>query len=368
MKKLAISAIFLLMFGGYAESYAGDRNFDITGDFRYRHEWIEKEDTKSRLRHRLRARVNIEGKINDDARVVFGISSGSDDPVSNNQSLGSGWSSKEVVLDLAFLEYDFNRLPGLTVVGGKMNNPFYKPGKSELIWDSDIRQEGIVAHYNSNIDNVSVRLTGAGLWLEERKSDRNSYMLSGQGVVNFQMPESKTGLGIGGTVYLYKNSMGYPPYYDPDDPYGNSLGRFIDVEGDTIDGYQWDYELIEIFGEFNTTLGYIPVTLIGDYVNNTAADSLKGGWLVGVYAGKTKKPGSWSARYIYREVKKDAVVGIFTDSDFIGGGTDGKGHEFGADYQVAEKTALAATYFINKVGIENGKDFKRLQVDAKFKF
>jgi hypothetical protein len=368
VKKLAIKALVLLMFGGYADSYAGDSGFDINGDFRYRHEWIEKEDTKSRLRHRLRARVNIEGKINDNGKIVVGISSGSDDPVSNNQSLGSGWSSKDVVLDLAYFEYTCTRLPGLSLIGGKMDNPFYKPGKSELVWDSDIRQEGLVAHYDRDFNNVSIHLTGAGLWLEERKLDEDSYLLSGQGVMNVDLPESKAGFTVGGSYYGYKNSLGHLPYFDPEDPYGNSRSQFVSNPGDTIDGYKWDFEMIELFAEVNVKLGYIPVTVMGDYVNNTAADSLNDGWLVGIRAGKTKKPGSWDVRYIYREVKKDAVVGIFTDSDFIGGGTDGKGHEFGGSYQLADKTTLAITYFINDIGIDNGKTFKRLQVDAKFKF
>lgn len=368
MKTLAISAMILLMFGGFAESYAGDSTFEVNGDFRYRHEWIEKEDTKSQTRHRLRARVNVEGKINDDATVVVGLSSGSDDPVSNNQTLTTGWSSKDVVLDLAYVEYDIKRLPGLTVIGGKMDNPFYKPGKSELIWDSDIRQEGLAAHHKRDFENAAIHLTGAGLWVEERKTDEDSWLLSGQGVVNVDVPNSKMGFALGGSLYFYKNSLGHLSYFDPEDPYGNSQSSFVTSAGDTIEGYKWDYEIIEAFAEVNAKLGQVPVTVMGDYVNNTAADSLNDGWLVGIRAGKTKKPGSWDLRYIYRELEKDAVVGIYTDSDFIGGGTDGKGHEFGGNYQLADRTTLGVTYFINDIGIDNGKTFKRLQVDAKFKF
>ena len=89
-------------------------SFKIKGDFRYRHEMIEKEDTKTRTRHRLRARVGIEGNVNTETKIVVGISSGSDDPVSNNQSLDDGFSSKAVVVDVAYFEYKCkNNLIGL---------------------------------------------------------------------------------------------------------------------------------------------------------------------------------------------------------------------------------------------------------------
>jgi len=60
---------------------------------------------------------------------------------------------------------------------------------------------------------------------------------------------------------------------------------------------------------------------------------------------KAKKPGSWNFRYNYREIEADAVLGTFSDSDFIGGGTDGKGHELNFGYQIGKGSKLAASYF-----------------------
>jgi hypothetical protein len=69
-------------------------------------------------------------------------------------------------------------------------------------------------------------------------------------------------------------------------------------------------------------------------------------------------------------VEKDAVVGIFTDSDFRGGGTDARGHEIGGAVQLADNTAFKATYFINQIGLqkEDQDDFRRFQVDLQLKF
>ena len=41
------------------------------------------------------------------------------------------------MLDMAYLKIKPEQIPGLSLSGGKFKNPFYKPGKSELIWDSD---------------------------------------------------------------------------------------------------------------------------------------------------------------------------------------------------------------------------------------
>jgi len=130
-----------------------------------------------------------------------------------------------------------------------------------------------------------------------------------------------------------------------------------------------EYELFEVFGEVSHKFESVPVTVMADYVSNTAADSLNTGWLLGVRVGKAKKPGSWEFRYNYREIEKDAVFGTFADSDFRGGGTDAKGHEVGGALQLADNTAFKATYFINKIGLDAAEsDFNRLQIDLQLKF
>jgi hypothetical protein len=92
------------------------------------------------------------------------------------------------------------------------------------------------------------------------------------------------------------------------------------------------------------------------------------GYLAGFKVGKAKDPGSWDFRYHYREVEADALFGAFSDSDFIGGGTDGKGHELNFGYQIAKGWKFGVSYFMNDKGLEEEKDFERVQVDLKFKF
>lgn len=65
-------------------------------------------------------------------------------------------------------------------------------------------------------------------------------------------------------------------------------------------------------------------------------------------------------------------MGAFTDSDFIHGGTGGRGHEINLSYQVSERTHLALTWFDNTIHRcrstihrhRRNQDYERLQLDV----
>jgi len=353
--------MILLVVSGSVSASNWWEKIKVKGDFRYRHEMIDKEGSDTRNRQRIRARLGISGEVNSTMSVGIQLATGSDDPVSTNQTLTDGFSTKSIMLDKAYLKYSPTQVPGLTVEGGKFGNPFYKPGSSELIWDSDLNPEGGVANYKRKLDYLTLNLIGAGLWVVERSSGDDSWLGAGQAILGYESADELTSISFGGSFYNYVNAKGYPAFFDATEPMGNS----VDGSGNYLN----DYELLEAFVEVTHRFDKIPVVVMGDYVNNTAADSVNTGWLVGAHIGKAKKTGSWSVRYIYRKVEKDAVIGIFTDSDFRGGGTDAKGHEIGGEYMLADNAAFGVSYFINKTGLDAAEaDFNRLQVDLQLKF
>ncbi len=137
---------------------------------------------------------------------------------------------------------------------------------------------------------------------------------------------------------------------------------------DAKKNYLYDYRVAELFGEvvLNRT---IPVGLQFDYAANIASDVKdKTAYLVGVSLGKTAQKGSMAGRVMYRSVERDAVIGAFSDSDFGGGGTGNKGVVFQYDYQYAKNAAANVTYLMNTIGLKNGIDYNRLQIDVNVKF
>lgn len=367
----AIMAVMFVVgiFVGQAPAANWWESVKIKGDFRFRHEMIDSEGDSTRNRQRIRARVGLFGEVSPYTKVGIQLATGSDDPVSTNQTLDDAASTKSIGLDLAYFEARHDRLPGLSVVGGKFKNPFFKPGKSELIWDSDLNPEGGALRYQSKSDVATFVITGSGWWIDERSSADDSYLAAGQALGKFKFNENKSSLTIGGGFYNYVNARGFEPFFDSEDAFGNSTVK-VAKGNDSVLNYANDFELVEFFVEASHKFEKIPVTLFGDYVTNTAADSLETGWLVGLRVGKIKKSGSWQFRYNYRKVERDAVLGVFTDSDFRGGGTDAKGHEFGGAVQLARNTALGLSYFANQFGLEETKtgDFNRLQIDLQLKF
>ncbi len=159
----------------------GDEKLDFFGDFRYRYEVIEVSDDglDSRKRHRIRARFGLEARVAEEARVFFQIASGSDDLVSSNQTLSGTFSSKNIVLDLAYAEYQPIALKRrVTFIIGKSKLPFFRPGKTELLWDSDLRPEGLTALFNLGSDKIELEVLGAYYILEERESDANPELIN----------------------------------------------------------------------------------------------------------------------------------------------------------------------------------------------
>ncbi len=361
----------------------GLANVKFTGDFRYRFEHIEQDpenvssgtrvfkapdDASSRTRHRLRLRAGAEWTINEEwtlgARVATTMNA---DPVSTNQTMGNGFSKKDLWIDLAYFDYHPLKVPGLKVTGGKINNPFYAPGKTQMVWDQDLTPEGLALQY-TNKTSLAPWEFGAAMaffQVDERSLDSDAQMFGIQGTAKYNLREDgMAGIMAGLSYYDYINAEGYPPFFANNDNFGNSLMLTM-LNGLPNNGYySEDFNLVELFTEINFPIREIPFSVFADAVLNTGAeggyfDSGKEdtGWAAGFSVGKCVAPKSWSFRYEYRDIDRDAVVGAFTDSDFGGGGTNASGHILGAEYMLAKNVRLAATYFLNHT---DGSDWIRL--------
>ena len=344
-------------------------SFTPFGDLRLRYEYIDDETkTDSRNRNRIRARLGFKAKFNDEWDATFRIATGNtNSPTSTNQTLGESSSSsnsssfgkKDIWLDLAYVDWHPAAFSGLNIYGGKMKNPFYRAGKNQVIWDSDVNPEGGAVSYAHDLSSATTaHLTGGGFWIREHSGEDDVSLVGLQGYLKHNFGDGTHVLG-GVSYYDYGNLQG-----TDSDSLVTSLKGNTDAGGNV---YKYDYDILEGFAEYGLSCQGMPLTLFGNYIENTAAAQNNNAYALGFVLNKAKKAKTWQFGYYYRDVEPDAVVGGLNDSDFIDGGTDGKGHVFGYKYQWTDNIQTAITYFDNDKGTRND-DFRRLQLDLIFKF
>lgn len=322
----------------------------LKGDFRFRQESFDIDGRPDRHRSRLRSRVALVAPVNEDVSVGFGLASGSSDPTSTNQTLGAVSSSKQINLDLAYVNWN---LPNsdIAVQAGKFKNPLKRAGGTGLLWDGDLRPEGVMASYAKG----SLFATGLGSWIDENKGDADLILLGGQVGSTFKLANNVSILfGLG--YYNITASEG------ADSLFGVAANdNRLDVNG----GYLSGFENIEGFAEIGIPTELGKVTLYADYVQNLAADDYDTGYSVGAKVKSSK----WRFGWEYRDLEADAVFAAFSDSDFLGGGTDGEGHILQAGYALSKKISLSSSLFLNDRSVDFGTEesFRRLMLDISFK-
>lgn len=331
----------------------------VQGDLRFRYENIDQENMDERNRDRIRARAAIIARPQDNLEVGIGLSTRQDaDPVSSNQTLGGGGSGKSIYLDLAY--FNWTAAPGLNFFGGKSRNNQYRPGKNGLIWDSDLNPEGLGLTYSNGPFFTNL----LGTWIESDSDKTQAFGAGGQ--LGVAWPVNDDVRLTVGTGYFDLNTAGKGAFYvvsgKPAKYYGNSV--------DSGGRYLYDYQELQVFAEVGFRLLGLPASLFFDYVHNLDADQFDTGWASGARLGAARARGSWELAYTYQDLERDAVFGLWTDSNFGGGGTDARGHVVRSAYALSDKTSMALSYFINQVGENRGNetDYDRLQLDLNFKY
>ena len=353
-----------------AASASWSDRIKLDGDFRYRYESIDVDGSETRTRNRIRARTNIKAQVSDTIDIGFGLATGGDDPVSTNQTLGGGGSSKDLKLNLAYV--DWEAADDLHLFAGKMKNPLTRVGGQPLVWDGDWTPEGLALKYKRNWFFVNA----IGTYLEgDSKKSNDNFSWGGQAGANVIVGDVKLTGGIG--YYVIPTKGGTTNFGDPTDPgdfFGNtaveSSGAACGTTPDTTCVFLYDYKLAQVFAEASFDIGELPALVFFDYVNNSDPSENNTGWLMGAKLGRAKDHGQMQFSYVYADREADSMLGMLTDSDFGGGGTDSKGHFLQFNYGVNKAWTVGATYFVNEVDLASGNnsDYNRLMIDTQWKW
>ncbi len=331
---------------------------NFKADFRYRYDYLDDEAAEEpRQRHRIRARGALTARVDEDVLLGFGVASGDEDPISTNQTLGNASSTKDWRLDLAYFQW--NLTEQWQLVGGKYVNRIYRPEGYPLLWDGDLRPEGLNLHFEEGLFFANL---GYNIIESDNRGggqDTAEYITLSLGQ-DFIFDERAL-LRIGGGYYLF-NTKGKGRL-----DAGRSFGNSVDEAG----AYLYDYRELELFAEYHFGLAGEEAILFMDLVQNQDAPEQNLGYAVGLHYGRIEEKGDFKLGIAYQALEADAVFGGFTDSDFAGGGTDNQGQVYTAVYAIRERVVFSVTYFDTEYGeFSQGQaqDFKRLFLDLVFQY
>jgi hypothetical protein len=351
-------------------------------------------DTHNYLR--FQARLGMKAKVSDYTIAAFRLTTGTTgNPVSTNQSMGTGFNKSSLVFDRAYVQsapYYW-----LALSGGKMPNPWLS---TDLVWDSDVNFEGVAGQLKPRFsEEWSGFLTaGAFPFQDIQRSDtvkaNSKWLYGGQlGAKWTSWTTSSAQFGV--ALYQFKNVEGIPNSVQ--DPHlfdytaaqsrqkGNSL-MYLNVYGDPD-----IYGLVSKFKELDLTAKLdwavfepVHVMLSGDYVKNLGFDAAEieqrtgitmqkkqvTGYQVGLAVGypQVKLQGDWQASVAYKYLQANAVLDALTDSDFHLGGTDAKGFVIGGSYGLDKGTSLGLRWISTDQIDGPPLSIDTLQVDLSVSF
>jgi len=349
------------------------------GDVRYRHEQIHDDTldasgvrTADRYRDRIRMRLNAQVQATDNISVGVGFATvEGGDPRSTNQTLGDVFSRKSLDLDLAYFSWSF--IAGMQLIGGKMQQPFFKPGQS-LFWDGDVNPEGLAFTF----ERGALFGSAYGYWVDEFSGPENArtsdtMLLGGQ--IGARLPLGESNLVLAAHYYDLSAGQGRAPFFNGDANGNTTITAGTPPEAVLL----YDYRVVDLMAEFNTSVGArwgaLPLQVWADVAQNQDPSNLETALAAGAMLGAAASARTWQFGAAYYSVEKDALFAQLIDNDLGSGFSDAAGWVLRAGYAPAENVTLNATYFINKrnVDVPNAAgqtdvDHERLQLDLNVTF
>jgi hypothetical protein len=359
MNMTAIASIAIsLLIASVQPARAEDSNWtdriDFSGDIRIRYEGIDEESEIKRDRMRFRSRFGFTAAASDNVKVILRLATGGGNPVSTNQTFDDGFSTKDIGVDHAYVDWKIS--DGLNFYAGKMKNPLFRAGSVPLIWDSDLTPEGLAVKYSAGMFFGTV----GGFSVEERSDSDDSLMYFAQGGLKFPFGGDNS-LTVGLGYFAYTNTIGHTAFYN-----GRARGNTLDIN----ELFVFEYKDTELFAQFETNVASWPLQVFAHYVRNNEVSREDVAFAYGAKIGTSKDKGETQFTWTYQDIEADSVIGTFNDSDFGGGGADSKGHILKLKYGLSKKIFFGGTIFLNKVerfqGIEHDYDRVHLGFEIKF--
>ncbi len=417
----------------------------FSGDVRLREEPFfggPSDGSLDRARARMRARFNIFADLGNQFQAGISLASGDvNDPTSTNQTLAVFYTRKAFALDQAYVNYAPSWFKPLTLTAGKFRYPWYN---TEMTWDKDLNPEGAAQTLAFNLDNTAVLKRVAVVGFELPFAE-----VAGTGVTNKNIVQSMaygTQLQTTWAIAPHVQFSAYTGYYDfqnadaiaealakasaknPQTPWvgslplgtgntpQNSITTTASANVVTINGKAFRTGVTNIvnaqfaskFGLFDTLARLdwdtgnvkVPVTILGDYVQNTRAcanvgntqhlpantaslvftqatnfsckaNQRRGYWLE-ARAGRLLEKGDWQAGYTRIYIEREAVISNLNYSE-LRQGSNVTEHRFDVFYMFQKSVQVGFAALLGRPLGVNALDrtepwLARLQFDTVYIF
>lgn len=348
---IPITAFILTIHAKAEGEFAPSNKF--SGDFRYRHQETTDKQKETRLFHRLIFRVGQTFEIQQDLKFTYrlmtgsGYNTGTTSIGEKNTTQGS--SRYTIGLDQAYVTY----LPeqNVSLYLGKMPQFFYSAGKNQILLDRDITPEGLGAQYKQsfNEQELDLSLNLASLWVREKYDDTagkdltDTFLNVAQATLIYKInSDFSTQLGLG--LYTYTDVQGSKP---------NELAiqSALDFRGNTPDGvgnYLNDYKITQSLIEVKWAKSPFDISVFFEHLKNGGADSLNEAQIYGLGFSYEK----FHLSLMRQTVESDAVLAIYTGSDYSGGQSNSRGDVVLVGYKLNKNAIINFWYSTAERNIE----------------
>ena len=337
------------------------RTMKLGGDLRLRYqgEDTENDGTGTRSRGRIRLRFGAEAQPAEGWTAGLRIATGSGDPRSTNNTMDNTFEMDQIRVDLAFARY--KPLPWLSLVGGKFENPMFRP--SDLLWDTDITPEGAAVQLNYPFSKSLDLFFNSGFFVvDESSSGKDPFMWALQPGVNWKITND-TNLKMGLAYYYFSNVK------DNNLDYSSNTNTRVRNPNRLEYGYNAPVVSAEL--GFDKISAFVPyLGFFGEYTKNPDPSDNDTAYITGVKFGHKSiaKLGDWQFQYSYRRIEKDAWLDTFPDSDFYGGRTGVSGHEAIFTFGLAKNVNVGLDYYNTRQvrGPENTQHLFQADLNLRF--
>jgi len=335
------------------------KQLNLTGDVRLRYQYSNNdtntagavESGAQNSGFRLRLRINADYQVDENFFAGFGLGTTPSGTRGQGESRRSAetslannyYSGYNIEISKAYIGW--KPTPGITVIGGKQENPFYT---TDMVWGSEVNPSGFTQQIDLNkvfgFSGVGLKVN-SGQFIVQDNSENNAAHNTNRDAFIWQtqlVATAEIASGVKLTVA--------PGYY-------SSNGAA------SATGYLENMQIALLPGDVSAELGGQKVKFLWDLAYNldganrskaaltaaglTASDSGtdKLAWLLGAQVGENKKKGDWSFAANYRRVGLTAVDSMITDQDFAFGDVNATGFKVGFTYNVGNATTVGLNYY-----------------------